>query len=116
VPITSRVRRIVTAALALLATPALAVDYWVKNGGDDSASGTSVAQAWATLPHAADRVGPGDVLREGISAPTRPPRGMGDGELTQPSRDAAHTARAVPACSEAERTSAGHPAAPRATG
>jgi hypothetical protein len=62
VQITSRVRRVVTAALALLATPALAVDYWVKNGGDDGASGTSVAQAWATLPHAADRVGPGDTV------------------------------------------------------
>ena len=52
-PTTSRVGRIVTAALALLAaqalarlaTPVLAVDYWVKNGGDDGASGTSVAQA-----------------------------------------------------------------------
>ena len=45
-----------------LATAARAADYWVKSGGSDGADGLSVATAWATLPHAADRVGPGDTV------------------------------------------------------
>ncbi len=46
----------------LLATRALAADYWVENGGDDGADGLSVGTAWATLSHAADQVGPGDTV------------------------------------------------------
>jgi len=58
------VRRAACAAalLALLAGPARAADRWVKNGGSDGADGASVATAWATLPHAADEVGPGDTV------------------------------------------------------
>jgi hypothetical protein len=55
-------RWVVAGALVIIATRALAIDYWVKNGGDDGASGTSAAAAWATLPHAASRVGPGDTV------------------------------------------------------
>jgi hypothetical protein len=46
----------------LLAAPAAAADYWVKNGGDDGADGLSVGTAWATLGHAADVVDPGDTV------------------------------------------------------
>src|SRR5262245_52309147 len=42
--------------------PALAADFWVKNGGSDAASGLSPASAWATLNHAADVVNPGDTI------------------------------------------------------
>jgi len=49
-------------AMLWLATAARAADYWVKNGGSDGADGLSVATAWATLPHAADQVGPGDTV------------------------------------------------------
>jgi hypothetical protein len=49
-------------ALLCLATAASAADYWVKNGGSNGADGLSVATAWATLPHAADQVGPGDTV------------------------------------------------------
>ena len=38
----------------VLAAPAAATDYWVKNGGNDGTSGLSPAAAWATLDHAAD--------------------------------------------------------------
>jgi hypothetical protein len=48
--------------VALLTGRALAADYWVKNGGSDAASGLSPATAWATLPHAADQVNPGDTV------------------------------------------------------
>jgi hypothetical protein len=48
--------------LLLLATPARAADYWVKNGGSDAADGLSVATAWATLGHAAGVVDPGDTV------------------------------------------------------
>ncbi|HEV7731312.1 MAG TPA: right-handed parallel beta-helix repeat-containing protein [Candidatus Binatia bacterium] len=48
--------------LLAVASPALAADYWVKNGGIDAANGLSVATAWATLPHAANEVGPGDTV------------------------------------------------------
>src|SRR5262245_52454181 len=52
------------AAFLVVARPvgARAADYWVKNGGSDAATGLSVAVAWATLGHAADRVGPGDTV------------------------------------------------------
>ena len=46
----------------LLAAPAAATDYWVKNGGSDAANGLSIATAWATLGHAADVVDPGDTV------------------------------------------------------
>jgi len=48
--------------VALVGTPAHAADYWVKPGGNDGATGLSVAAAWATLGHAADQVGPGDTV------------------------------------------------------
>ena len=59
---TRRARYVVAAALAFVGTRALATDYWVKNGGNDGAGGTSVAAAWATLPHAAAVVAPGDTV------------------------------------------------------
>jgi hypothetical protein len=46
----------------VVATPLHAVDYYVKNGGNDAANGLSVATAWATLQHAADVVDPGDTV------------------------------------------------------
>jgi hypothetical protein len=48
--------------LALACAEAHAADYWVGPGGDDGASGLSPANAWATLGHAADAVGPGDTV------------------------------------------------------
>ena len=59
---TRRARYVVATALAFVGTRALATDYWVKNGGNDGAGGTSVAAAWATLPHAAAVVAPGDTV------------------------------------------------------
>jgi len=44
------------------AAPALAADYWVRNGGSDAADGLTVPTAWATLQHAADVVDPGDTV------------------------------------------------------
>lgn len=46
----------------VLASPARAADYWVKNGGNDANDGLSVATAWATLVHAAGKVAPGDTV------------------------------------------------------
>ena len=48
--------------LAAAARPGHAADYYVKNGGVDAKDGLSLANAWATLPHAADAVGPGDTV------------------------------------------------------
>jgi hypothetical protein len=53
----------VAALLALLAVPAGATEYWVKNGGSDGADGLTQATAWATLGHAADVVAAGDTVR-----------------------------------------------------
>lgn len=50
------------AGLLLLSADALATDYWVAPGGNDTNSGLSAGSAWATLQHAADLVGPGDVV------------------------------------------------------
>jgi len=50
------------AMVLVAARPALATDYWVKNGGSDGQSGLSQATAWATLPHAADQVAAGDTV------------------------------------------------------
>jgi len=50
------------ALVAGLAVAAHAADYWVATGGDDGDDGLSPATAWRTLPHAADRVGPGDTV------------------------------------------------------
>jgi hypothetical protein len=47
----------------VLAAPAAATDYWVKNGGSDGADGLTQGTAWATLGHAADVVNPGDTVR-----------------------------------------------------
>ena len=58
----SRVTR-AAALLTLLAAPATATDYWVKNGGSDGADGLTQATAWATLGHAADLVNAGDTVR-----------------------------------------------------
>jgi Right handed beta helix region len=49
-------------ALLLLAAPATATDYFVKNGGNDALDGLSLATAWATLGRAADVVNPGDTV------------------------------------------------------
>src|SRR5262245_51728058 len=50
--------------LTLLAcvVPARGADFWVSPGGNDTAAGTSLATAWATLVHAASAVGPGDTV------------------------------------------------------
>ncbi len=48
--------------LVLVALPARAADYWVKNGGSDAADGLSVANAWATLAHASAVAAPGDTV------------------------------------------------------
>lgn len=53
---------LVSMVLLLAASRAAAADYWVKNGGNDGLDGLSQATAWATLPHAADEVGPGDTV------------------------------------------------------
>lgn len=44
-----------------LASPALAATYHVAPGGDDDDDGSAGAP-WATLQHAADRAGAGDVV------------------------------------------------------
>src|SRR4051794_8401201 len=56
------VRAATVVGLLWLATAARATDYWVKNDGSDGADGLSVGTAWATLPHAADAVAPGDTV------------------------------------------------------
>jgi hypothetical protein len=58
------VRGAVVAATMLIVAPrpALAAEYWVRNGGSDGQDGLSVATAWATLVHAATQVAPGDVV------------------------------------------------------
>jgi len=48
--------------LAVLAVPAFAADLYVKNGGNDTQDGLSLATAWATLAHAAEVVNPGDTV------------------------------------------------------
>src|SRR5262245_44057303 len=48
--------------LLLLGGQAVATDFYVKNGGNDSLDGTSLATAWVTLGHAADVVNPGDTV------------------------------------------------------
>ena len=49
-------------AVLALATAARAADYYVKNGGSDGADGLSIANAWATLNHAAGLVNAGDTV------------------------------------------------------
>jgi Right handed beta helix region len=50
-------------ALVLLAvSSARGTEFWVRPGGDDTATGTSTASAWASLVHAAGAVGPGDTV------------------------------------------------------
>lgn len=48
--------------LGLAAADAAAATYYVSNGGSNAANGLSPATAWQTLQHAADAVGPGDVV------------------------------------------------------
>jgi hypothetical protein len=57
--------RALAAALVLLAAPLRAADYHVREDGSDAADGLSPATAWATLVHAAARVGPGDTVHVG---------------------------------------------------
>jgi Right handed beta helix region len=60
----TRARRaaVVAAVVLVVATTARGADYWVKNGGNDGLDGLSVANAWATLVHAAAAVDPGDTV------------------------------------------------------
>jgi hypothetical protein len=58
----SRVILLAGLVLTLAAATAHATDYWVSPTGDDGDSGLSAADAWATLVHAADQVGPGDTV------------------------------------------------------
>jgi parallel beta-helix repeat protein len=53
---------LVTFFALLVAAPTYAANYYVKNGGNDGANGLSIANAWATLQHAADVVNPGDTV------------------------------------------------------
>jgi len=54
---------LVAALLVLLpVVTARAADYFVKNGGNDGLDGLSLANAWATLGHAAGLVNPGDTV------------------------------------------------------
>lgn len=55
---------LVVLALSVLVdtAPAVAADYFVKNGGSDAANGLALATAWATLGHAAAVVNPGDTV------------------------------------------------------
>ncbi|GEM_PF-6146131 len=67
-----------TLLLMCLASAADAGDLFVRAGGNDSASGTSPAQAWATVAHAATRVSPGDTVYVGagtFNGQVRPARG-----------------------------------------
>lgn len=48
--------------LLLYSTAATAADLYVKNGGDDTHDGLSLATAWATLGHATNVVNPGDTV------------------------------------------------------
>ena len=51
-----------TLLILVLASRAMAADYYVKNGGNDAADGLSLPNAWATIGHAADVVNPGDTV------------------------------------------------------
>ena len=51
-----------TAAFLLLATRAMAADYYVSPTGSDGADGLSMPTAWATLNHAAGLVNAGDTV------------------------------------------------------
>ncbi len=65
VGLVARLRQLALGVLgaAVLAGPAHAVDYYVKNGGNDGQDGLTLGTAWATLGHAADLVNPGDTVR-----------------------------------------------------
>ena len=53
---------LVLALVLLVGSSARGTEFWVRPGGDDAATGTSTASAWATLVHAADVVDPGDTV------------------------------------------------------
>ena len=57
-----RIALLAVAVLVAIAAPVRAADFFVKNGGDDTADGLSLATAWATLNQAAGVVNPGDVV------------------------------------------------------
>ena len=48
--------------ILFLSLPVRAADFWVKNGGNDTLDGSSPANAWATLAHAAAVVNSGDTV------------------------------------------------------
>ena len=50
-------------SVLMVAVPAVAADYYVKNGGNDTQDGLTLATAWATLGRAAGAVNPGDAVR-----------------------------------------------------
>jgi len=52
-----------SALVLVSATSASGATYWVSPSGDDDNDGLSLANAWETLQHAADEVGPGDTVR-----------------------------------------------------
>ena len=53
---------LVLALVLLVGSSARGTEFWVRPGGDDTATGTSTASAWASLVHAAGAVGPGDTV------------------------------------------------------
>jgi parallel beta-helix repeat protein len=95
---TARVLALAFAALALLAAPTQAVDYYVAPDGDDEDDGLTPGTAWETLVHAADEVGPGDTVHvadgdyEGFhlttsGAPGSPIRFVGEGDAVEITED-----------------------------
>ena len=53
---------LITALLALMVSGASATNYHLDWNGDDTAVGTSIANAWATLRGGQDRLAPGDTV------------------------------------------------------
>ena len=53
---------LVLALVLLVGSSARGTEFWVRPGGDDTATGTSTASAWASLVHAAGAVDPGDTV------------------------------------------------------
>lgn len=54
--------KVVLVAILFASGQLFAADYYVRNGGSNSNSGLSDAQAWATPGYAVDNAGPGDTI------------------------------------------------------
>lgn len=78
-------------AIGLSADQARATDYYVRVGGNNGASGTSPASAWATLAYAATQVSAGDVVYVGAGTYTAQVSPSVDGSSGSPIRFVADT-------------------------